>query len=695
MSKDNVTVNPDVLDEYEGIACKPVTVYDESGNSIYSYVVPWYENGKQYDNGLYFQEYGGWGLHKIKVSGMTIHGLESAVTIDSIIDYSETQNRMKFAVTIDNMLAFLPSEVKEGDICYVSDIVPDSLQERYNPSGEIEDVNPSHYFVLRNISHLTVLGKTRNGGEYGWQYISVSEILNGSTDAGRKVIYFETVKERTDGTKLTAGSKERKYILTYQITGISSFRIQQIFGIDSAQSFYEMNQAELENREFVYRGDYYFVNGEGKLQVSWKGEQRNYLRIGTDYYKKIAKMGPNGQTEFEIVKWSEKNIKDDFHSSKEFLKNIVKCDAFANVPENDPDKYRQIITSEKEGVKSVLYNRYSPIYHVPKEGDWRTINKLLHHIFDYKNLDGEPMYEFALDYIQLLYTRPTKHLPILCLVSTERGTGKTTFLEMLKAVFVENMRILDSARLTSNFNGSWAGKLIVAVDESFINMDEKNGAANKLKMIATNETIPSEAKGKDSDEIPNFSKLILCSNDEYNFVRIDWEENRYAIIKVGSIPENELNPHMRDNLREEIPAFLYFLKNRQLYYKEKSRLYFEERVFMTPQLEMIQARTEGGLARNIKDVIRNQFYLQQAESVRLSLAVIEELVRLQYKFSNRIQIRDYLNDKGYKTGVPTSFTYYMYAGDDMGITKKDRCYTFNMYDFLTPEEIADLQNEKI
>lgn len=495
-------------------------------------------------------------------------------------------------------------------------------------------------------------------------------------------------------TKLTAGSKERKYILTYQITGISSFRIQQIFGIDSVQSFYEMNQSELENREFVYRGEYYFVNGEGKLQVSWKGEQRNYLRIGTDYYKKIAKMGPNGQTEFEIVKWSEKNIKDDFHSSKEFLKNIIKCDAFANVPENDPDKYRQIITSEKEGVKSVLYNRYSPIYHVPKEGDWRTINKLLHHIFDYKNLDGEPMYEFALDYIQLLYTQPTKHLPILCLVSTERGTGKTTFLEMLKATFVENMRILDSARLTSNFNGSWAGKLIVAVDESFINMDEKNGAANKLKMIATNETIPSEAKGKDSDEIPNFSKLILCSNDEYNFVRIDWEENRYAIIKVGSIPESELNPHMRDNLREEIPAFLYFLKNRQLYYKEKSRLYFEERVYMTPQLEMIQARTEGGLARNIKDVIRNQFYLQQTESIRLSLTVIEELVRLQYKFATKIQIRDYLNDKGYKTGAPTSFTYLMYAGDDMGITRIGRCYTFNMYDFLTAEEMADLQNEK-
>ena len=494
-------------------------------------------------------------------------------------------------------------------------------------------------------------------------------------------------------TKLTAGSKERKYILTYQITGISSFRIQQIFGIDSAQSFYEMNQSELENREFVYRGENYFVNGEGKLQVSWKGEQRNYLRIGVDYYKRVLDIDADGQTEIKIDKWTEKTIRDDFHNSKEFLKNIIKCDAFTNVPENDPDKYQRIIHVEKENVKSVLYNRYEPIYHVPKEGDWRTINKLLHHIFDYKNLDGDPLYEFALDYIQLLYTQPRKHLPILCLVSSERKTGKTTFLRLMKSIFLENMSTLDSQRLISNFNSMMAGKLVVGVDESFINMDEKNGAGNKLKMLATNPTIPIEQKGKDAKEIPNFVKLILCSNDESNFVKIDWEENRYAIIKVTSI-EGEEDPAMHDIMKAEIPAFLWFLKHRQLYYKEKSRLYFDERIFTTPQLNVIQARTEGGLARNVKDVIRNQFYLQQTESIRLSLAAIEELVRLQYKFATKIQIRDYLNDKGYKTGAPTSFTYLMYAGDDMGITKKDRCYTFNMYDFLTAEEMADLQNEK-
>ena len=271
---------------------------------------------------------------------------------------------------------------------------------------------------------------------------------------------------------LLTGTNERKYILTYLISGTSPFKIQRIFGLDSAKTFYENNIKGLENKEFIYKGNPYYADENGKLAVSWKGQQKNYVRIGTEYYKKIVEKAPNKQTEINIVRWSKENINQDFHNSKEFIKMIEKCDAFTNIPENDPEKYQQIIISEKDGITSRLYNRYSPVTHVPEEGSWRTINKLLHHIFDYKNVAGESLYDFALDYIQLLYTQPIKHLPILCLVSKERGTGKTTFLNLLRAIFVENMRILDSERLMSKFNGSWAGKLIVSVDESFINMDE-------------------------------------------------------------------------------------------------------------------------------------------------------------------------------------------------------------------------------
>ena len=492
---------------------------------------------------------------------------------------------------------------------------------------------------------------------------------------------------------LLTGTNERKYILTYLISGTSPFQIQRIFGLDSAKTFYENNIKVLENKEFIYKGNPYYADENGKLAVSWKGQQKNYVRIGTEYYKKIVEKAPNKQTEINIVRWSKENINQDFHNSKEFIKMIEKCDAFTNIPENDPEKYQQIIISEKDGITSRLYNRYSPVTHVPEEGSWRTINKLLHHIFDYKNVAGESLYDFALDYIQLLYTQPIKHLPILCLVSKERGTGKTTFLNLLRAIFVENMRILDSERLMSKFNGSWAGKLIVSVDESFINMDEKNGAGNKLKMIATNATIPCEGKNKDSTEVPNISKLILCSNDEYNFVKIDMEENRYCIIKVNPI-EDTRDPHMFDKMVDEIPAFLYFLKNRQLYYPEKSRLWFEETLFETEALNKIKERTESASIKHIKEVIREQFYMQEADTIKLSAKVIYNLVKDQYRFINPMIIKEWLKDNGFRVGTATNFKYKYNYADDIFVYEKDRCYTFQMQEFFNPLEIEDFYNKK-
>lgn len=491
-------------------------------------------------------------------------------------------------------------------------------------------------------------------------------------------------------TRLTAGSG-RKYVLTYLITGTSPYNIQRIFGLDGAKTFYELNYELLKDKEFVYKGNTYYADENGKLAVSWKGQQKNYVRIGTDYYKKIVEKSPNGQTEINIIRWSKENIRQDFHNSKEFIAMIEKCDAFTNVPENDPARYRQVITSEKDGVTSRLYNRYSPVYHVPEQGEWRTINRLLHHIFDYRNLDGEPLYEFALDYLQLLYTRPLNHLPILCLVSKERGTGKTTFLNLLRAIFVENMRILDSERLMSKFNEHWAGKLIVAVDESFINMDEKNGAGNKLKMIATNATIPAEGKGRDSSEVPNISKLILCSNDEYNFVKIDMEENRYCIVKVSPI-EDATDPHMIERMEAEIPAFLHFLKNRQLYHREASRLWFDERVYETEALLKIKERTESAAVKHIKDAIREQFFIQKEETIRLSANVIYELVRDSFRFINKMTVKEWLRDSGYRAGSATNFRYKYGYNNDEYIYAKDRCYTFLMGDFLSDDEIGEMLN---
>jgi hypothetical protein len=504
----------------------------------------------------------------------------------------------------------------------------------------------------------------------------------------------EIIKELSS---LLEGSNSRRYIFIYKISGVSPYIVQKIFGLDNVQTFFDQHKDILQDKEFIYKGDPYYCDDTDKLQVSWKGEQNFYLRVGTKYYKKVVdtfKRDDQEISEINLKEWELAAIKADYYKSHEFLKRINKYDGFTNIPENNPNKFKQLIKTTKKGIQSILYNRYQPVYNEPTEGSWNTINKLLHHIFDYKNISGDSLYEFALDYIQLVYTRPTLHLPVICLVSKENKTGKSTFLELLRNIFNENMRILDSDRISSKFNSSWAGKLIIAIDESLIEI-EKSNVKNKIKMICTNKTIPIEGKGTNDYEVPNFSKLIMCSNDENNFMRIDYEENRYCIVKVGTIPSGTEDPNMSDRMMEEIPAFLYFLEHRTLYYPQKTRLWFDESIYETPQLMKIKERTEPQLIRNIKDIIKEQFLMQKKEYIRLSLKVITEIVARQFKYADKIKIGEYLTDKGYKQHNASNFEYHLSFNEECHYYTKDRYYEFYVHDWLEDEDLRMFYSEEI
>lgn len=500
----------------------------------------------------------------------------------------------------------------------------------------------------------------------------------------------------------TSGMPDREYIYTYQISGLSSYKLKQIFGLSNVDDFCNMFVDEIKNHDFVYNGILYYTtektdkDGNTVLKAvrSWAGQEKHYIRVGTEYYKTIVEKAPNGQTELNLVQWSADTIKNDYSNPKEFIKLIPKYDAFTNIPENDPAKYQQTIRSTKDGYSSVLYNRYCPVSHEPQPGEWRTINTLLHHIFDYKNLRGESFYEMALDYLQMIYLHPTQHLPILCLVSREQATGKTTFLNLLRSIFKENMRILDSERISSKFNGSWAGKLIIGVDESFIDTD-KPTVVNRLKMIATNSSIPIEKKGKEAGEVPNFAKLIMCSNDETNFLKIEIEDTRYWIIRVGSINPDSRDPHMAERMETEIPAFLHYLKNRTMFYGEKTRLWFDPADYATDALKKIQERTGNVLWQNIMTVVRQQFEWQKRPQIRLDAKAIQNLMEMnKCKAVETRKIHYIMEDHHYKLQGSRWFTYALGYDSVNDQRIQGRVYEFDYMDFFTPAEWNDLMSEK-
>ena len=188
-----------------------------------------------------------------------------------------------------------------------------------------------------------------------------------------------------------------------------------------------------------------------------------YIRVGTDYYREVNRPQANGTTCKCLVYWKASTIKADF--GKDYLNDVPKYDCFCTVPSHTD--YRKIIGN--------AYNLYEPITHLPEPGDWSAIDSLLLHIF-------EEHYEYGLDYIQLLYQIPLQKLPILILVSEQRNTGKTTFLNLLKAIFQDNATFNTNEDFRSKFNSDWVGKLLIMVDEVLLSRREDS---ERLKNLST------------------------------------------------------------------------------------------------------------------------------------------------------------------------------------------------------------------
>lgn len=142
-----------------------------------------------------------------------------------------------------------------------------------------------------------------------------------------------------------------------------------------------------------------------------------------------------------------------------------------------------------------------------------------------------------------------------------------------------------------------------------------------------------------------------------------------------------------EKLKLEIPAFLFYLKNRPLYYPEKGRLYFDEAIFRTPALNEVIEASQGTLEKNLRDVIQQQFIWQQRDPVSLSLTVMFNMVRDQYKLADRTEIQRILRKwkKDGKLTVKEKTTFYYCISDDNEISSRDRVYCFKSEDFYKPE----------
>lgn len=361
-----------------------------------------------------------------------------------------------------------------------------------------------------------------------------------------------------------------------------------------------------------------------------------FVRVGTTLYKIVNQPRLNGGYVKKRIVWNNETLRQDY--GKDYLANVPKYDGFCTVP--DHVNYRQVIDN--------FLNLYEPIGHQPKEGDFSHIQALLHHIF------GE-QYELGVDYLQLLYMHPIQKLPILLLVSEERNTGKSTFLNFLKAMFRNNVTFNTNEDFRSQFNSDWAGKLIIVVDEVLLNRREDS---ERLKNLSTTLSYKVEAKGKDRDEIAFFAKFVLCSNNERLPVIIDPGETRYWVRKIHHL-END-DTHFLQKLIEEIPAFLYFLQHRTLTTQNVSRMWFSPKQTETAALLKIIRCNKSKYEVEAAELIKEIMECMEIDSFSFCLNDLLILLNLSQVRIDKHWLRKIVTEGWKLAPAPNGLTYTTY-----------------------------------
>ena len=308
-----------------------------------------------------------------------------------------------------------------------------------------------------------------------------------------------------------------------------------------------------------------------------------YIRVGTDYFKVIQKQDRFGITRKELKKWNQQTLLVDFNRT--YLGKIPAFDDFIIVPDNM--NHNPIVDN--------CYNMYVPFPHEPSPGSWRWTFQMLKHVFG-------TQFKAGMKYMKVLYENPKQALPILVLVSEERQTGKSTFLDWLNMLFGANMVSIEPDTIGAAFNGEFATKNIIAIDETIL---DKQIAVEKIKSLATKKFISVNIKMVQQFTLPFFGKIVLASNNEDKFMRVDDKEIRFWVRKL-TMPKIE-NHNILNDMVKEIPAFLHYLTTMKDIDYSRSRMVLTAEEIRNEYLDAVVEESRSGLYKELRILLDEWF----------------------------------------------------------------------------------------
>lgn len=319
------------------------------------------------------------------------------------------------------------------------------------------------------------------------------------------------------------------------------------------------------------------------------------------------------------------------------------------------------------------------------------------HIFGTKTIEyggkHTPQYEIGLDYLQLLIMYPTQKLPVVILYSKENNTGKSLFGKWQNFLFQANCAFVGNNVFESEFNEYWSDKLLIICEETLL---EKKAATEKIKSYSTADIVPVNPKGQKQYKIDFFGKFQFYSNNE-KMIYLTKYDQRFWLIEIPTPKEDD--PHLLQKMKDEVPDFLHFIKNRQLVTKCESRMHFKAELLKNDSFYRTVRLNEPSHVQELREYLKDIFLDFHQDEITMTLKDINREFfkdKLQQTYLQKI-LTDYLNVENVKDEKGKSKTVrYEYsvhdtfgsAADSDTIAKRaisniGRPYVFKRADFLS------------
>lgn len=146
--------------------------------------------------------------------------------------------------------------------------------------------------------------------------------------------------------------------------------------------------------------------------------------------------------------------------------------------------------------------------------------------------NNEEWYDYFIKWLAHMVQKPSELASVAIVLRGEPGVGKSFVPVNVGMLFgCHFIHVSSSKHLVGNFNAHLEDKIFTFADEAIWSGDKSSQSV--LKTLITERTRLIERKGFDAIAMPNYTRLIMASNDE-QVIHAQGHERRYFVLTVSS-----------------------------------------------------------------------------------------------------------------------------------------------------------------